>query len=154
MSEIKISTIIGENAVCNGDFTAEKSARIDGIIQGNVTVTGTLIVGAAGKISGNVDAKSVIVGGEVTGDIVGPERIELMSTAKVTGDITTAIIVIDENAIFHGKCNMLRDDDKGNKPSAWTMRSQRRSAKAAISEVLKEISDENREEEENNIAEG
>ena len=46
--EVQITTIIGNGAVCNGDFNAEGSIRIDGTVQGNVTVSGTLIIGVTG----------------------------------------------------------------------------------------------------------
>lgn len=141
-NEIKISTIIGEGAVCKGDFSAEKSVRIDGIIHGSVAVSGILIVGASGQIDGDVTAKAVIIGGKVNGNVSGPEKVELTSTATVIGDINTNVIVIDENAVFQGKCNMQTEEIKEKSVSVWEMRSQRKSAKAAIAEVLKEIYEE------------
>ena len=62
---VRINTILGPESKLQGDFTAEGSARLDGMLCGNVKVTGTLIVGATGKIYGNVEAEAVIVGGEI-----------------------------------------------------------------------------------------
>ena len=64
-SEVIISTIIGRGTEVQGDFIAKGSARIDGKIDGNVVVEGTLVVGAGASIAGNVSASDVLVGGEI-----------------------------------------------------------------------------------------
>ncbi len=104
--EKNITTIIGKDAVCDGGITAPGSVRIDGVVKGSVKVTGALVAGPDSVIEGDVEAASVLIGGVVNGNITAPEKTELTQTAKITGDITTGIIVIDEKAIFQGKCNM------------------------------------------------
>jgi len=104
--EIKITTLLGKGCAVEGDFKATGSCRVDGQILGNVSVEETLILGAAGKIEGDVTAKKVLLAGEVIGNIDAPLRAELICGAKVLGDIHTAIIVIDEKAIFQGKLDM------------------------------------------------
>lgn len=146
-SDVKITTIIGQGAECNGDFSAEGSVRIDGTVNGNVTVTGTLIVGAAGSINGDVSAQSTVVGGEIIGDVSVTEKTELTSTARVIGNISTVLIVIDENAVFQGSCNMNQEvPEKRSRLSHKTARAGKRSAKEAIEEALKEVEAANREE--------
>jgi len=143
--QVKINTLIGKGSDIAGNFSAQGSARIDGKIVGDVTVTDVLIVGATGSINGNVSAKSVIVGGVVLGDITAPEKIELTATAKVLGDISTKVIVIDENAIFQGSCNMNQSDaDKKARPRVATSvaRAGKKSAKEALEEALKEVAEE------------
>lgn len=145
--EVQITTIIGKGAECNGEFNAEGSVRVDGTINGNVAVSGTLIVGVAGCIVGDIDAKTIVVGGEVNGNLNAPEKIELTSTAKVIGDIVTATIVIDEKAIFQGNCNMNQDvSGKRPRPSSRLVKAGKKSAKAAIEEALKEVEESNAEE--------
>lgn len=145
--EIKITTIIGKGAECNGDFSAQGSARIDGCVNGNVTVSEALIVGAAGYVNGDISARTLIVGGEVIGNVNAPEKVELTATAKVLGDITTTVIVIDENAVFQGKCDMNQEvPGKRLKPNARALRAGKKSAKAAIAEALKEVEEASREE--------
>ncbi len=138
--ETQITTIIGAGAVCEGDFSAKGSVRIDGVVNGSVKVTGNITIGATGRINGDVEALSAIVGGEVTGNVSAPERVELIETARLIGDITTAVIVIDEKAIFQGKCDMNQEvSGKKAKPAAKAVRAGRKSAKAAIAEALKEM---------------
>lgn len=143
-TEVKISTLIGRGSELQGDFKAAGSARVDGKVNGNVTVEGTLIVGSTGAVSGNVEAEAVLIGGEVTGDIIAPSKAELTETAKVWGDVTTAVIVIDEHAVFQGRCNMNQEvPEKKAKPNnAKAARVGKRSAKAAIEEALKEVHEE------------
>ena len=141
-TDTKINTLIGAGAELSGDFTLDGSARIDGKIGGNVTVTGSLILGA-----GEVQAASVLIGGEVTGNITAPEKAELTASAKVLGDIATKVIVIDEHAIFQGKIDMNQavPDKKGKAKAAKATRVGRKSAKAAIAEVEEEEKRENQE---------
>ena len=84
-ADTKMSTLIGAGAELTGDFTLDGSARIDGKIGGNVTVTGNLILGAGSVVTGDVQAASVLIGGEVTGNITAPEKAELTASAKGAG---------------------------------------------------------------------
>lgn len=137
--ETQISTIIGMSAVCNGDFASEGSVRIDGTVNGNVTVADTVIVGAAGCIHGDINAKMAVVGGEVYGNLNVPEKIELTSTARVIGDLTTSGLVIDEKAVFQGRCDMNQDVSKKVKLNNKAVKAMKKSAKSAIVEALKEV---------------
>lgn len=144
--EIRITTIIGKGAECNGDFAAQGSVRLDGAVHGNVTVSETLVVGAAGYVEGDIYAQSVVVGGDVNGNIKAPVKTELTSTAKVIGDITTGSIIIDEHAVFQGRCDMNQEAGKRSRPNMKALRAGKRSAKAAIEEALKEVEAASREE--------
>ena len=103
----QVGTIIGPGTVIEGPLTTKDSTRIDGIIKGNVTISGALIIGQDGKITGTVSALNVYVAGEVTGNITAPQgKIEISDTGKVYGDISCKGVIIDENAVFQGKCEM------------------------------------------------
>ena len=125
-TDTKMNTLIGAGAELSGDFTLDGSARIDGDVQ----------------------AASVLIGGEVTGDINAPEKAELTASAKVLGDIVTTVIVIDEHAVFQGKIDMNQTvpDKKGKIKAAKTVKAGRKSAKAAIAEALKEVAEEEKRE--------
>ncbi len=137
-TDTKIATIIGKDSVVEGDFKVAGAARIDGTIDGNVTVTGTLVVGATGKINGNVEAFCAMVGGVVNGNLTVAEKTELTSTARIIGDIKTKVIVIDEKAVFQGKCDMNQEDAKAKKRPVKERRAVKKSAKDALREALKE----------------
>ena len=143
--DTRITTIIGNGAECNGDFNAEGSVRIDGVINGNVTVTGVLIVGATGQINGDVTATSTVIGGEVYGNVNITEKTELISTARIIGNITTQLIVIDEHAIFQGSCNMNQDENsKRPRPGFKATRDGKKSSREALERALKEVEETSR----------
>ena len=129
-NEMKISTIIAQDAVVEGDFSASGSVRLDGVVEGSVKVGGNLLVGVSGKIHGDVEAESATIGGEVTGNVNAARKAELTSTAKVIGDIHTQVIVIDEKAVF-------QEDLKPRRRPLRENRAGRRSAKEALRDALK-----------------
>lgn len=107
----QVGTIIGPGAVLEGPLTTKDSTRIDGTIKGNVTVSGALIVGQEGKITGTVSCMNAYVAGEIVGNLSSPQgKVEISDSGKVIGDITCKGIIIDENAVFQGKCDMTNLD--------------------------------------------
>jgi len=60
-------------------------------------------------VKGNITAQSVIVGGQVTGNITTSHSIELLSNGRIYGDIKTSQLVISEGAIFEGNCTMQKE---------------------------------------------
>lgn len=139
--QVKLRTLVGEDAELGGNLSAKSSARVDGHIDGDVTVEGMLIVGATGRISGNVSAGSVLIGGEVLGNVNASEKAELTASARVLGDIKTAVIVIDEHAVFQGKVDMNQEvpAPKAEKTAKAAARPGRKSAKAIMQEALREV---------------
>lgn len=107
----QIGTIIGPGAVIEGPLTTKDSTRIDGTVKGNVTISGALVVGQEAKVYGTISAMNVYVAGEVNGSITAPQgKVEISDTGSVIGDITCKGIIIDENAVFQGKCDMTGAD--------------------------------------------
>jgi cytoskeletal protein CcmA (bactofilin family) len=141
---IKLTTILGNETEFQGNMQAVGSARVDGSINGNVKVTGSLVIGACGYVNGDIDAETVIIGGEVIGNVSATEKVELTSSAKVIGDISTKVIVIDGNAVFQGRCDMKQEVPESGKKRQLPgkmMRTGRKSAKAAIEEALREVAE-------------
>lgn len=136
--ETQITTIIGIGAECNGDFKSDSSIRIDGVVNGNVIVANTVIVGASGVINGDINAQMVVIGGEVYGNLNVPEKVELTSTARVLGDITTSGLVIDEKAIFQGRCDMNQEAGKRAKLSSKALKAGKKSSNSAVAEAIRQ----------------
>ena len=144
----QVGTIIGPGAILDGPLTTKDSTRIDGTVNGNVTISGALIVGQEGKITGTVSAMNAYVAGEITGNVSAPQgKVEISDTGKVIGDITCKGIIIDENAVFQGKCDMTSIDK-----SSAEIAKERAVADKAPEENSEENKDDNKEEnkEENN----
>ena len=105
-SKTRVSTLIGEGTVFNGNITSPETVRVDGTINGNCTCERKMIIGAEGQIKGNISAESVIISGKVEGDINVSGKIEILSTGKLIGNIVAKSLVVDEDACFDGRCTM------------------------------------------------
>ena len=103
----QVGTIIGPGAIIDGPLTTKDSTRIDGTVKGNVTISGALSVGQEGKIEGTVSAMNAYVAGTINGNVSTPQgKVEISDSGKVFGDVTCKGIIIDENAVFQGRCEM------------------------------------------------
>ncbi len=103
----QITTIIAQGAVLDGPLTTKEGTRIDGIVNANVTVNGSLIVGQEGKITGTVTATNLFLAGDIHGNVsVTNGKVEISDTGKLIGDLSAKTLVIDENAVFQGQCTM------------------------------------------------
>ena len=99
----KISSYLGEDSVLEGRLTFKWTFNLDCNFKGDISAPGTLIVGKNGKIDSNIHVTSIISEGEIHGNIIAEERVEILS-GKVYGDIWAPIVVVKKGAIFEGNC--------------------------------------------------
>ena len=102
----ELSTIIGKGSVFEGKLNVEHTLRVDGKFTGDIVTTDTLIVGKEGTINGNVEAKMLIVGGKLQGTAKIKDKIILETKSEFHGEMRTSRLVIDEGAVFDGRCSM------------------------------------------------
>lgn len=98
--------VIVEGSKIVGDFIAESNVRIDGEIQGNVTSSAKIVIGQSGYIKGNLVCADADVEGRIEGILKVENLLTLRSKARVSGEITTSKIQIEEGAEFSGQCKM------------------------------------------------
>jgi cytoskeletal protein CcmA (bactofilin family) len=101
--DFSINTFIGSHAELNGDLEADGFTRIDGAIRGNLTVKGRVIVGESARLRGALSGTAVTIGGVIRGSVLASERLTVLSTAIVLGDIITRRIQADEGCLIHGR---------------------------------------------------
>lgn len=110
--DIKEGTLggfVGSGTIVTGEATFKAMLRVDGHLSGRVSSSsGTLIIGANGKVDANVEVAVAIIHGSVNGDVIATQRLELGRAAKVNGNIQTPSLVIEQGAIFEGSCKMLQ----------------------------------------------
>ena len=99
----KISSYLGEDSVLEGRLTFKGTFNLDCNFKGDISAPGTLIVGENGKIDSNIHVTSIISEGEIHGNIIAEERVEILS-GKVYGDIWAPVVVVKKGAIFEGNC--------------------------------------------------
>ena len=99
-----------------GKVSFEGPARIDGEVDGEISAKDSLVISETAVVTAQIRAASVSVAGKVSGDIVATQRIEIRPNAKVSGNLTAPILVVQEGAVFEGHCSMqpegVREDRK------------------------------------------
>ena len=109
IKEGTLSGFVGGGTVVTGEATFKAMMRVDGHLSGRITSSsGTLIVGANGKVDANIEVAVAMIHGTINGDIVATQRLELGRAAKVNGNVQTPSLVIEQGAIFEGSCRMLQ----------------------------------------------
>ena len=81
-----------------GEIVSKADFRIDGVVEGNITTTGKVVVGKSGKISGKLNCSNADVSGSISGQIQISETLSLMSESYIQGEITTAKLSVEEGA--------------------------------------------------------
>src|SRR3954465_10141423 len=104
---------IGKSVVIKGELTGSEDLPIEGHVEGKIELRqNVLTIGPNGKIKAQVFAKSVVILGEVTGNVTATEKVDLRDNGAVDGDIAAPRVAIAEGAHFRGSIDM----QKGNAP--------------------------------------
>jgi cytoskeletal protein CcmA (bactofilin family) len=109
IKEGTLSGFVGGGTVVTGEANFKAMMRVDGHLSGRVSSSsGTLIVGANGKVDANIEVAVAVIHGTINGDIIATQRLELGRAAKVNGNIQTPSLIIEQGAMFEGSCKMLQ----------------------------------------------
>lgn len=104
-----LSGFVGSGTVVTGEASFKSMLRVDGRFSGRITSgTGTLIVGSGGQVDANIEVAVATIHGVVNGDIIASQRIELGRAAKLSGNIQTPSLVIEQGALFEGSSKMVQ----------------------------------------------
>lgn len=107
VKEGAVGGFVGGTSALSGEINFRGMMRVDGKVSGRVASDdGTLIVSSGGRVEAEVAVVVAKISGEVTGDITATERVELGRTARVSGNIQTPALVVEDGAIFEGNCRM------------------------------------------------
>jgi cytoskeletal protein CcmA (bactofilin family) len=118
----ELTAFIDEASEIDGKFTFSGTVMINGRLRGEIHSNDTLIVGEKGVINASIRAGIVLVSGEIVGNVVGIERVELRGSARVSGDIEAPIVVVDEGVMFDGHCRMTRAADDAREHSVVALK--------------------------------
>lgn len=105
-----VETILGKSTELKGDLKSSGSLRVDGRLEGTLETSGDLIVGETGVLVANVQAASVVVAGEIQGQVRATARLEVAPTGRIRGDVETPLLVVNEGGRLDGKCSMTVPD--------------------------------------------
>ncbi|WP_317929418.1 polymer-forming cytoskeletal protein [Halioxenophilus sp. WMMB6] len=130
--------VLGPKIRLRGELVGEEDLIVQGQIDGTIDLRDNhLTVGKQGIVKANVIAKTVTVEGQVKGDIIGQERIAILASSNVEGNLTAARVVLEDGAKFRGSIDMDVDTHKSEpqKPAAAASAPKSQAVPAAISPV-------------------
>ena len=96
------ATLINEGCKITGTITGAGSYLVNGEIDGDCDLDGTVTVAPNGFWKGTVKASDVIVAGQVDGDIIAADKVEITDTARITGTVSGEAIAVAEGAVVEG----------------------------------------------------
>jgi cytoskeletal protein CcmA (bactofilin family) len=104
---------IGKSVIIKGELSGSEDLTIEGHVEGRIDLKdNVLTIGPNGKIKAEVFAKSVVVLGEVTGNVTASEKVDIRDNGSVDGDIASPRVAIAEGAHFRGAVDMQRAGQK------------------------------------------
>ena len=110
---------IGKSVVIKGELNGSEDLTIEGQVEGKIELKDhVLTIGPNGKIKAEVFAKSVVVLGEVTGNVTASEKVDIRDNGSVDGDIASPRVAIAEGAHFRGSVDMQRKAGAAPQPGA------------------------------------
>lgn len=137
IKEGRLSGFVGNGTVLTGETNFQAMLRVDGHLTGRVTSeNGTLIIGATGKVDANIAVAAALINGTVNGDIIATEKIEFGRTARVTGNIQTPRLVIEDGAVLEGSCSMTKARQTAEKRNTESRRVEETFQEPILEEVL------------------
>ena len=99
--------MIGSGISIAGDVTADSNLKVEGTIEGrSVQTSHDIEVAESGKVIANIDARVVRIGGEVTGDVSGGEKVIIVKSGRVLGNIVAPRVQLEDGALFRGSIDM------------------------------------------------
>jgi cytoskeletal protein CcmA (bactofilin family) len=103
-----LSAFIDEASEIEGKYTFSGTLMLNGKFKGEIFSNDTLIIGEKGVVNAAIRAGIVLISGEVVGNVLATDRVELRGTARVVGDVEAPVIVVEEGVRFEGHCRMTK----------------------------------------------
>ena len=100
------ATVIGQGITIEGEVTATDEVVVAGVIRGKLTAEGPVTIEPEGVVEADIGARSVSIGGSVTGNVTAAERVDLLGGGKLIGDVKAARLTIADGASFKGNVDM------------------------------------------------
>jgi len=103
-----VETVVGPNTYVRGDIQSDGGARVEGIFEGTIDVTGNLVVGEGAKVIADINANNISISGAVKGDITG-NKVEILDNGRVWGNLKVNSLLLNEGAYLRGQTTMAGD---------------------------------------------
>ena len=115
LPEPRTSTIIAQDIVVTGSIHGEGVVQIEGVVEGEVSLQGYVIVAATGVVKGPIQGDVIRVAGSVEGNIVAQDHLRLEKTGTIEGDVKTVSFVVEDGGHLNGRTTMVKGRDSAAK---------------------------------------
>ena len=102
------TSLLTKELKIEGDIQGDEDLHVEGYFKGSIKIKGSIFVGQTGRVEADIEADSIIIQGQIKGNVLARRQLEIQSLGQLMGDCTAASIDIKEGAIFEGRSNMLR----------------------------------------------
>lgn len=106
MAANEVNALLGKGSEFEGKLTFDGTVRIDGRFRGEIYSEETLIVGESARVEASIDVDTIVIYGEVIGNIRAKTCVELHAPARLAGNIVTANLQVDKGVVWNGQCQM------------------------------------------------
>lgn len=103
-----LTAFMDQGSEFEGKLSFKDTVRIDGTFRGEISSENTLIVGETGDIEATIRSQTVVVSGQVTGDVFAGRKLVLHKTARLVGAVETPSLVVEEGATLDGPVKMMK----------------------------------------------
>jgi cytoskeletal protein CcmA (bactofilin family) len=107
-----LTAFIDQGSEFEGKLSFRDTVRIDGRFRGEIASENTLIIGESGEIEATIRSNTVAISGTVEGDVHAAKKVVLHKTARVTGNVTSPSLIVEEGAVINGTFKMVTSDAK------------------------------------------
>lgn len=108
----KVESVVGKGTKIEGKMHIPGSLRVEGRVEGEIKAGGDVFIGEEGLVIANIQARNVVIAGEVQGNVDAVEKLEIVPTGKLFGDIKIAKLIIEDGATFKGKSEARKGAEK------------------------------------------
>lgn len=107
-----VESVIGPDDFFDGNYRSERGVRLQGTVRGSIESRQYILVEAGAKVEANLSAEEITVSGDFNGTIECRRRLEVTSSGRVHGQVTTAMLVVQEGGLLDGELHMRREGDQ------------------------------------------
>jgi len=100
------NTVIGSSIVIDGEITGDEDLVIQGTVKGKIGLKESLFVEPTATVEADIQTQNVEISGQVTGNVVATDKVELKANCRMVGDIKAPRILIADGASFKGNVDM------------------------------------------------
>lgn len=102
--------VLGNGTIFEGVLKFKGTVRIEGSFTGEVNTDGVVIIGDGARVNAQIHAHTIVIHGEMHGEIDAHKRLEIKTGGKLFGNVKTSSLVIEPGVVFDGLCRMVREE--------------------------------------------